>query len=193
MSTQAKPVPTATLCNWPHSPAHRLSLAGAYMVTAATYQKQEFFNTPTLLTQLTNLLLQRAAAHGWFLQAWAVFPNHYHFLAESREPKTLRRMIGELHSLSAHELNREQNSPSRKVWFQYWDSQITFHRSFLARLKYVHQNPVHHGLVREASHYQWCSAGWFERMASPVFLKTVSSFPIDRLEIPDDFGDLPAL
>src|SRR5271166_3463672 len=117
MSTQGEPVPSAALSDWPHSPVHRLSLAGAYMVTAGTYQKQKFFNTPVLLTQLTNLLLQRAEFHCWVLQAWAVFPNHYHFLAESREPETLRRLISELHSLSARELNRRQNTPSRKVWF----------------------------------------------------------------------------
>jgi hypothetical protein len=68
-------------------------------------------------------------------------------------------------SLSAHEVNRGQNEPGRKVWLQYWESQITFHRSFLARLNYVHQNGVHHGIVRRASLYQWCSAGWFLRKA----------------------------
>jgi hypothetical protein len=29
--------------DWPHSPTHRLGSAGAYMVTAATYQKQPLF------------------------------------------------------------------------------------------------------------------------------------------------------
>ncbi len=180
----------SSLRDWPHSPAHRLSLPGAYIVTAGTYQKQKFFDTPVLLTKLTNLLLDLAETHGWMIQAWAVFPNHYHFIAESQKPETLCRLIGELHSRSALELNRQQDAARRKVWFQYWDSQLTFHRSFLARLNYVHQNPVRHGLVCTASQYRWCSAGWFERKASPVFLKTVNSFPVDHLDIPDDFGDL---
>ena len=141
---------------------------------------------------LTNLLLDLAGDHGWMIQAWAVFPNHYHYIAESRQPETLRRLIRELHSRSAVTLNREQNAARRKVWFQYWESQITFHRSFLARLNYVHQNPVHHKLVPKASQYKWCSAGWFERKAAPAFLKSVASFPVDRLDIPDDFGDLRA-
>jgi len=160
------------------------------MVTAGTYQKQRYFNTSGLLTRLTNLFLNLTEAHGWMIQAWAVFPNHYHFIAESQKPETLRQLIRELHSRSALELNREQNAAGRKVWFQYWESQLTFHRSFLARLNYVHQNPVHHRLVPKASQYKWCSAGWFERKAAPAFLKTVTSFPIDRLDIPDDFGDL---
>jgi putative transposase len=123
-------------------------------VTAGTYQKQSYFNSQALLTGLTNLLLNLAEAHGWTLQAWAVFPNHYHFIAESKKPETLRCLIRELHSRSALEVNRQQNVPGRKVWFQYWESKITFHRSYLARLNYVHQNPVRHKLVRRASMYR---------------------------------------
>jgi len=167
-------------------------MPAAYIVTAGTYQKQKYFDTPASLTMLTNLLLDLAGDHGWMMQAWAVFPNHYHFVAESQRPETLRLLIRELHSRSALKLNREQNAPGRKVWFQYWESQLTFHRSFLARLNYVHQNPVRHRLVLKASQHKWCSAGWFERKADPAFLKTVSSFPTDRLDVPDDFGDLLA-
>ena len=35
-------------------------------------------------------------------------------------------------------------------------------KSYLARLNYVHQNPVKHGLVRVANQYRWCSAAWLE-------------------------------
>jgi len=31
--------------DWPHAPVHRLSVAGAYMVTAGTYGKERLFNT----------------------------------------------------------------------------------------------------------------------------------------------------
>jgi REP element-mobilizing transposase RayT len=85
------------------------------MVTAGTYQKQQFFNTPALLTELTNTILQRAEMYGWNLQAWAIFPNHYHFLAEPHNPNTLPRMIREIHSLSAHHLNKEQHPRSKSL------------------------------------------------------------------------------
>jgi len=31
------------------------------------------------------------------------------------------------------------------------------------------ENPCRYGLVPVASSYPWCSAGWFERTATPVF------------------------
>src|SRR5258708_585248 len=99
------PMPTAptdnlALKDWPHSPPHRLSKAGTFIVTAGTYQKQLFFNTPHRLTRLSNLLLQ---------------------------------------------------------------------------------------MVAKASAYTWCSAGWFERKADRAFFRTVNSFPVDRVIVPDEF------
>jgi len=157
------------------------------MVTSGTYQKQPLFRDSSALTGLTNLLLDLAEKHGWKLQAWAVFPNHYHFIGDTEKHSPLSDLIRELHARSAIEINHRDETPGRKVWFQYWDSQITFHRSYLARLNYVHQNPVRHRVVQTAIDYSWCSAGWFKRRAEPAFLKTVSSFPIDRVSIPDEY------
>jgi len=57
----------------------------------------------------------------------------------------------------------------------------------LARLDYVHQNPVRHGLVAVANQYPWCSAAWFERVASPAIIKTVYRFKGDFLGGKDKF------
>jgi putative transposase len=51
----------------------------------------------------------------------------------------------------------------------------------------VHRNAVHHKLVPEPSLYPWCSAGWFQRRATPPFFKTIMSFGIERLKVPDEF------
>lgn len=67
--------------HWPHSPVHRLDNGGAFMVTAATYHKEPFFRSSERLTLLTETLLRLSKAYKWKLGAWAVFPNHYHFIA----------------------------------------------------------------------------------------------------------------
>jgi putative transposase len=79
------------------------------------------------------------------------------------------------------------NTPGRKVWFQYWDSVITYQASYLARLNYVHYNPVHHGIAGDAAGYPWCSAGWFQESAEPVFYQSVREIKTDRLKVMDDF------
>lgn len=174
--------------HWPHSPAHRLDSAGAYMVTAATYQKRPLFCSAKRLTYLCETLLHLASLYGWKLETWAIFPNHYHFVATSQQKAVAwPRFIGHLHTATAREINRQDETPGRRVWFQYWDSQLTYPRSYLARLNYVHCNAVRHRLVRQPAHYAWCSAGWFEREAERPFYQTVMRICSDRVKVMDDF------
>ena len=175
--------------DWPHSPIHRLSEAGAYMVTAGTYKRALIFRSAQRLELLCDALLDVAAKHGWEIQAGAVFPNHYHFVGVSpASAQSLRSIVQEFHSVSGREANRLDHTPGRKVWFEYWETRLTFEKSFLARLSYVHNNAVHHGLTRTPSSYPWCSAGWFERKAQRAFYRTVMSFTGKGIKVPDDFA-----
>ena len=110
-------------------------------------------------------LFECAREFGWDLRALVVLANHYHFVAASSNPETLRKFLGKLHMQTSKQLNLWDNTPGRKVWFQFWDSHITYERSYLARLNYVNQNPVRHGIVAVAENYQWCSASWFAENA----------------------------
>ena len=201
------------MTDWPHSPVHRVYEAGTYMVTAGTYLKQPLFRGADRLRYLCEKLLELAETYQWQLQAWAVFPNHYHFVGLSPEPiseerqqagavqsgsklpqskaaalQTLAEFTKHLHSLTAIEVNRWDQAGGRQAWFQYWDTRLTFQKSYLARLSYVHKNAVHHGLVREPSLYPWCSAGWFQRRATAAFYKTVMGMKVDRVRVADEFA-----
>ena len=158
-------------------------------MTAGTYCKQHFFRGAERLPVLQRGLLKLAARFGWGIEAWAVFSNHYHFVAHS--PKTgaesLREMLATLHGETAVWLNRVDKQPNRKVWYNFRETRLTYEKSYLARLNYVHQNPVKHGLVPVASHYPWCSAGWFERVATSAQVKTIYGFKTDRLNVFDEY------
>ena len=181
------PLPIDTIRDWPHAPIHRLGAPGAYILTAGTHQGQPFFNSPERLTFLTNTILELAEKCACALQAWAVFSNHYHLILETTAPTSLKSLIRQAHSTSARHANAADLTPDRKVWFQYWETHLTFPKSYLARLSYVHANAVRHHLVRRAADYPWCSAGWFERRAHRSFYRTVMTFPCDQLNVPDDF------
>lgn len=97
--------------DWPHGPTHWLRQGGVYIVTAGTYGKEHFFHSVERLNYLTNALLTLAEEYHWELQAWAVFPNHYHFVAASDRPGTLRQVIQYLHSISAKHINLLDGKP----------------------------------------------------------------------------------
>jgi putative transposase len=174
--------------NWPHAPAHWLFEPGLYMITAGTYEKLPYLNSPQRRDFALERLFACAKQFGWGLHAWALLPNHYHFVGRSpADAGTLRQFLGKLHMQTAKQLNVWDNMPGRQVWFQFWDSHITFERSYLARLNYVHHNPVHHGIVPLAENYKWCSASWFMENAPPAFVKTVKTFRTDRVQVRDNF------
>ena len=175
------------MIDWAHSPSHRLDTAGTYMVTAATYLKNPVFRSRKRLDLLLAHFQELITEYRIALQAWAIFPNHYHFVGGISDPARLHAFLQHFHSVTAAEINRLDGAPGRKVWFQFWDSQLTYQKSYLARLRYVHQNPVHHGLTQLAANYPWCSAAWFERKAPAAFRKTVLRFPCDKINVLDDF------
>lgn len=176
------------MVDWPHAPVHRLADAVCVMVTAGTYQKEHFFRDADRLSILQESLFKAASQYGWRLQAWAVFSNHYHFVAIALPgAQSLGLLIKRLHAMTAIAVNKMDGTPNRKVWFQYWDTRLTFEKSYLARLNYVLQNPVRHGLVLEACDYPWSSASWFERNADRPFVESVRRFPVDRVNVFDEF------
>jgi putative transposase len=172
---------------WPHGPPHWLYEPGIYMITAGTFGKASFFNTEPRRDLLLRELVSVTSEFGWNLQAWSVMSNHYHFVATTEKAESLPKMLGKLHAVSARQINSEDQAPGRKVWFQYWDSHITYEASWLARLHYVHTNPVHHGVIPCAEQYRWCSAAAFARDPNQSFVETVRRMKTDTLSVTDDF------
>jgi len=175
--------------SWPHAPLHQLSAQGTYLVTAGTYRKNHHFRNPKRVEVLHRGLLSVAHDFGWRLEAWSVFSNHYHFIGHSpvEGANNLGEMLGFLHEKTAKWVNRLDNEKGREVWHNFWETKLTHRNSYFARLNYVHQNPVRHGLVAVANQYPWCSAGWFERGAALAQVKTIYGFKIDKLNVLDDY------
>ena len=183
--------------DWPHGPLHRIAERGIYFVTAGTYQKEHYYREASALDELQELLFSKAREHRVNLHAWALLSNHYHLVLETQQQ--LPPFFRHLHSLAACERNRNDDTERRKVWFQYRDTQLTYERSYLARLKYVNENAVHHKIVLRSTNYRWCSAAWFEDCAERSFVRLVQGLKIDKLNVPDDYapvlecGGLPPL
>jgi REP-associated tyrosine transposase len=158
------------------------------MVTCGTHWKKRLFESESRLSLIQNTLFDQADRLSWLLEAWAVLPNHYHFVARAPEDAaTLPRLIQGINSITARRINAEDKTPGRQVWFRYWDTCLTIRESYLARLNYVHQNPVKHGMAASAEDYPWCSMPWFMEQAPSGMQRTVFSFKIDSLKVADDF------
>ncbi|RYG40399.1 hypothetical protein EON79_22665 [bacterium] len=158
------------------------------MVTAGTLNRTHIFREEAKLAFLESSLLSLAEEFGWTLEAWAIFSSHYHFVGRSPEGgSNLRAFTNKLHGTTARWVNRQDDQAGRRVWFSYHQTALTFEKSYLARLHYVIQNPVKHGLVAVADQYPYCSAEWFRLRAEPAWYDVVTSFPTDRMNVEDDY------
>gem|GEM_PF-1888095 len=92
-----------------------------------------------------------------------------------------------LHGNTSRRVNKLVGTSGRKTWHNFWDTKLTCERSYLARLTYVHQNAVRHGLVPVANQHPWCSAGWFDRTATPAQINTTHSFHCNNVKEADEF------
>lgn len=181
------------MVDWPHAPTHRFGDASTFFITGGTYLKQHFYSDAAALSELQDLLFANAQKHNCWLQAWSLLSNHYHLVVRADEGERVRTMLARFHTTAAIALNHRDGESGRRVWFQYWDKTLTFEGSWLARLRYTHENAVHHRVVRVATAYPWCSASWFERTANRSFVETVRRMKIDRLKVFDPFGDTRAV
>jgi putative transposase len=187
---------SSTSINWPHAPNHRLGERGTYFLTCGTYLKAHRFRGPERLRFLQEQLLTLARKYDWELEAWAVFSNHIHFVGKApidvQDATSLSTFVSELHTSTGKFVNDLDNTAGRKNWHNYRETLLTFEQSYFARLNYVHQNPVKHGLVPVANQYPWCSAAWFERNAKAAQAKTIYSFKTDRVQVFDEYEPDPA-
>ncbi|MCE9557563.1 MAG: hypothetical protein K8R88_01290 [Armatimonadetes bacterium] len=174
--------------SWPHAPSKRVTEPGIYIVTAGTYGKAHFFHDEQRLLILQKTLLDFLDRDGWEVMAWAVFSNHYHLVAIAPErPKAVQKLTSRVHAITSRAVNELDGTPGRQVWYQCWDTHLTFEKSVMARLAYVHNNAVKHGLAAKPEDYPFCSAAWLLEHGDAPFVKSVLSFSTDRVNVVDDF------
>jgi putative transposase len=158
------------------------------MVTGSTLSKEPLLDAEEKRANFCEALIERTTVLGWVLHAWVVLKNHYHFIAQSPENAlSLKLLIQGVHSISAKFINRIDDTPGRRIWYNYWDTCLQTEASYYARLNYVILNPVKHGLAQNPEEYPFSSYKYFIENSEPDFQKMVLSQPIDDLEISDDF------
>jgi putative transposase len=132
---------------WPHAPPHYFTPNATYIVTAATLHRKPLFDSDAKLDLLRDTTFALAKSYALTLQAWAFFRNHYHLVISFEQaPIAHRDFVRHLHRELAKQLNGVDGTLGRRVMYEFWDTRLTFEKSWLARLNYVHQNAVKHGL-----------------------------------------------
>ena len=163
----------------PHRPPHPEREAVYYLLTAACYEHRHLLTTVDRRKQLLDKLFEQCVQHGIELRAWVVLPNHYHVLALVPDFGALPEVFRRVHGATSRQWNLEDNTPGRKVWYQYADRAVRSERHYWATVNYIHHNPVKHGYVLLAKEWEVSSIHWYWHYFGEQRLKEWwDSFPI---------------
>jgi len=172
-----------------HNPPHLFRPNAIYMVTASTLRRRRLMQPQGRRWFFIETLFERAENLNWRLEAWAVLPSHYHLIARAPvAASTLTALVRGVHSITAKSFNREDGTPGRQVWHNYWDTCLQSETAYWAGLQYVHLNAVKHGIVTEAKEYPFCSYRWFKDQAEPGFVARVLSQPMNGRVLKEEGG-----
>jgi putative transposase len=173
-----------------HNPPHLFRSNAKYFVTGSTYLKKHFLVSEKSKTRLLDSIKQSCEKYGWVLEDWVILDNHYHLMLNAPDRvDTLGAMFKEIHKFTAMWLkeNFTELKEEKKIFYNYWDSCITFEKSYFTRLNYIYYNPVRHGYIEEAGDYLGGSYR-LRLQTEPDHLNQMKEkYPWDKIKVKDNF------
>lgn len=146
----------------PHRPMHMEVPHGWYFLTARTLDGLQLFHGHERMSILNQVIGHGQRLFSAKIYGYILWSNHYHIII-SLEEETLGDFVRNIHTHSARFLNKRDNTPGRRVWYQYWDRMLRIQYSlddFYRRVNYIMHNPIKHGWCKsfdEALTYPWSS------------------------------------
>ena len=146
-----------------HEPPHFYRTEGWFLITAATFNHEQYFRTDEERARLWNELLKELQVVGISIGSWVVLPNHYHLLVECRPLSIISQPLRRVHARTVRELNRREGMSGRKVWHLFTDRQIRSERHYYTTLNYIHYNPTKHRYVQTPLAWACSSLHWYHK------------------------------
>ena len=142
-----------------HSLKHLQDFRTRFHIIAACYEHKHIIGTtPERMLSFEQLIIDTIMSSTKALHAWALLPNHYHFLVTTEDVCETLNCLFKIHQKTGYEWNKEDNLKGRRVWCNVLEHAIKSERHFWATVNYIHHNPVKHGYVKK----------WQEWTFSPV-------------------------
>ena len=123
-----------------------------HFVTFSCYRRQPYLASMAARTRFEEALERTRSRYGFCVLGYVVMPEHVHLLVS--EPR-MGPLAKALHALK---LSMSKLSPQRPFWqARYYDFNVYSYRKQVEKLRYIHRNPVHRGLVEQPQDWRWSS------------------------------------
>ncbi len=173
-----------------HNPPHLFRSEAKYFITASTYLRKHFLNSDSAKERLLLSIQKGFTENGWLLEDWVILNNHYHLMADSQDNVlSLSSIMRDIHKFTALWMKKNITGldKEKRIWYNYWDTCITYEKSYFARLNYIWHNPTKHGYVEDEA--DWKFGSYYTRIKNErdLLIEIGKRYPFDKVSIKDDF------
>lgn len=126
-----------------------------HFLTFSCYRRYPKFATPESRTIFESGLERVRKQHGLCVYGYVVMPEHVHLLVNEPKGDTLAQAMQSLKQGVARRLALRAAEPFWQA--RYYDFNVWSQRKFIEKLRYIHRNPVHWGLVERPEDWAWSS------------------------------------
>lgn len=175
---------------YPHNPPHLFIPNAKYFITGSTYKRVSYLKSDEAKWQLIISIQKAFKQYHWELEDWVILDNHYHLMGNAPdEVETLSKIINDVHKFNALWIkkNISESAGVKKIWYNYWDTCITYETSYFARLNYIWYNPVKHGYIDNPEDWELGSYHQRIREVEDGIERIKREYPWDKLNLKDDF------
>jgi putative transposase len=127
-----------------------------HIVQRGNRQQRVFFSDADRRAYVAALA-EACTAHGVACLAWCLMDNHVHLILTPPGGDALRATLASTHTRYAQRINRTQQASGHLFQGRYASYPMDDAHLIVA-VRYVENNPVKAGLVREAGQWRWSSA-----------------------------------
>jgi len=138
-------------------------------VTQRGNYRQRVFKSRNDYKQYLSWLKEYSDKYALDIWAYCLMPNHVHFICVPHNADSLSRTFNTLHMRYAQYVNKKQGMYGH-LWQGRFYSCILDEKHLLTALRYVENNPLRAGLVKEPEEYPWSSTKGHIHEGSDIIL-----------------------
>ena len=125
-----------------------------HFITFSCYRRQPLLKEPGAAEMFEHALEQARVKYGFFVYGYVVMPEHVHLLVSESERATLATALKAIKQSVA----RRRVETGEHFWQgRYYDFNVGTPQKRVEKLKYIHRNPVHRGMVEKPEDWLWSS------------------------------------
>lgn len=136
--------------------ARKRSQSGVYHIMFRGNELKDVFIDDEDRSKFLNTLFEKSENENFSIYAFCLMNNHVHILL-SGEHQLLGKLIKRINTSYVFFFNKKYDRKGHLFHDRYKSEPVETGEYLLEAVRYIHNNPVKAGMVKEASDYEWSS------------------------------------